>query len=487
MGRMGYTAEKREEGGSLPVTRQEAAALDRLVTLVKERNKKPFAGADDFNAFERELGKRLQEVGREILADELQRADIDAEAVRIEGIDHRKVLRASETYMTTMGPVSVERTLYKDRTDPGARAIAAMEPRLGIMGGFWTQEAAKQAMWVVSQMTPALSEELFERVGNMTPSKSSLDRLPKELHEAWQDDRKTFEAELRKVTLVPEGTASLAVSLDGVLIPHRDGEAVATREQAAEEGRTSKGPAGYREASCATISFCDDDGDLISAIRIAQMPEFKKRTLKASLLAELQSVWEQCPELPVVKLADAARDNWDFLDREVPVGDGLVDYYHATEHLHDALAEAYGEGTRETRLRFEELKEILRDDDGGIDRVINSLQYLRSKHPSKRVIQREVRFFRRNRRRMNYADFKAKGLPIGSGVVEAACKTLVAQRMKQSGMRWSQDGGQAILTPRGWSQSARFDKAWALLAARYRVQVTILDNVIPFQPRKKRR
>jgi hypothetical protein len=64
------------------------------------------------------------------------------------------------------------------------------------------------------------------------------------------------------------------------------------------------------------------------------------------------------------------------------------------------------------------------------------------------------------------------GIPIGSGVVEAACKTLVAQRMKCSGMRWGENGGQAILTVRGWSQSERFDHAWALLAATYRMQVT---------------
>jgi hypothetical protein len=471
----------------LPVTRQEVSALDRLVRVVKQRKDKPFESATDFNKFERELGERLREVGREILVDELQKADVDVEAVRIDGVEQRKVLRASETYMTTMGAVTVTRTLYKDRTDPGARATPVLEARAGIMGGFWTQEAAKQATWVVAQMTPGLSEELFERVGNMAPSKSSLDRLPKILHENWEADRKAFEAELRAVTVVPEGTASIAVSLDGVLIPMRDGGAVETRERAAEEGRTSKGPAGYREASCATISFCDDEGDLISAIRLARMPEYKKATLKASLLAELRGVWEQRPDLPVVKLADAAKDNWAFLDREVPVGASVVDFYHATEHLNDALAAAYGDGSRATRLRFEELKEILREDEGGVDRVISALQYLRTKHPRSTIIRREVKFFRKNRKRMQYWYFTAKGLPIGSGVVEAACKSVVAQRMKQSGMRWAQEGGQAILTTRGWTQSGRFDQAWALLATTYQVQVTALDNVLPFCGPKKHR
>jgi hypothetical protein len=485
---MGFAAEKTRNTGTLPVTRREIGALDRLVGLVKERRNKPFTGASDFNAFERELGERLREVGREILVDELRKANVDAEVALIDGAEHRKVLDDSETtIMTTMGAVRVAHTLFKDRTDPGARAVSAVHARAGVVGGFWTQEAAKQGAWVVSQMTPALSEELFRRVGNMDPSKSSLDRLPKELHGNWEDDRKALEADLRAVTVIPEGTASIAVSLDGVLIPMRDGGAVEIRERAAEEGRTSKGPAGYKEAGCATISFCDSDGDLISAIRIARMPESKKRTLKRSLLLELQSVWEQCPDLPVVKLADAAADNWDFLHREVPVGADLVDFFHATEHLQDALAAAYGDGARETRLRFEELKEVLRDDKGGVDRVIRALEYLRSKHPRSKVIRREVKFFRKNRKRMRYWEFVEKGLPIGSGVVEAACKTLVAQRMKQSGMRWGDDGGQAILTMRGWSQSGRFDQAWALLAATYQVQVTILDNVIPFRALRKAR
>lgn len=78
-------------------------------------------------------------------------------------------------------------------------------------------------------------------------------------------------------------------------------------------------------------------------------------------------------------------------------------------------------------------------------------------------------------------------MPIGSGPVEAACKTLVAQRMKQSGMRWGMHGGQGILTVRGWTQSERFDHAWALLAASHRLQITILDNVLAFPVRARTR
>ena len=87
---------------------------------------------------------------------------------------------------------------------------------------------------------------------------------------------------------------------------------------------------------------------------------------------------------------------------------------------------------------------------------------------------------------MDYAGLKSAGFAIGSGLVEAACKTLVAQRLKLSGMRWGL-GAQAILTARGWDQSDRFDEAWALLAAHYQTEVHVLARVIPFTPPKARK
>lgn len=87
---------------------------------------------------------------------------------------------------------------------------------------------------------------------------------------------------------------------------------------------------------------------------------------------------------------------------------------------------------------------------------------------------------------MDYAGLKARGLPIGSGLVEATCKTLVAQCLKLSGMRWG-TGAQAILTARGWDQSERFHQAWALLAAHNRAEVHVLAKVIPFTPPKSPR
>ena len=81
-----------------------------------------------------------------------------------------------------------------------------------------------------------------------------------------------------------------------------------------------------------------------------------------------------------------------------------------------------------------------------VEKVNRSLVHLRDTYPRRKKIARELKYFRRNRHRMRYAALKEQGLPIGSGVTEAACKTLATQRMKRSGMRWGEQGGQVAST-----------------------------------------
>jgi len=131
-------------------------------------------GPRSFAAFEEELHARMMEAEREIVAAEMARHDVDVGAVVIDGRVHRRVLRQTQTYMTAAGEVVVERTLYEDRSDDEGRCVSPMELTLGIVGDFWTPRAAKQALWVVSQMTAKKSAELFKRVGNMEPSKRKV-------------------------------------------------------------------------------------------------------------------------------------------------------------------------------------------------------------------------------------------------------------------------------------------------------------------------
>ena len=134
----------------------------------------------------------------------------------------------------------------------------------------------------------------------------------------------------------------------------------------------------------------------------------------------------------------------------------MIDFWHACEHLRMAPEHAVAAHW------FEKYREILRHDPRGVARVIRALCHLRDRAaPADRPeVERELAFFRKHRHRMRYHALKEAGIAIGSGVVEAANKTLVAQRMKRSGMRWRIVGGQAVVTFRALLKSGRFESAW---------------------------
>ncbi len=250
----------------------------------------------------------------ELLAHGLSKLDIDAPVVLIEGVEHRRAVRCRRAYQTSAGKVSVERTLY--RPPGGGPCVAPVDLRAGIVEGTWTPRAAKQCIFALAHLPVETAAEMFETIGCMTPSKSGLDRLGKQVGSAWESRRAELEAEMRRTAEVPACAVTAAVSLDGVMVPMRDGDRVGKRARAIEEGKQPSGPAGHREAGCATLSFYDADGNRLETIRHGRMPSSGKPELKAWLHAELAFVLAQRPDLHVVKVADGAKDNWTFLDGE---------------------------------------------------------------------------------------------------------------------------------------------------------------------------
>lgn len=455
-------------------------AWEELMAFVEGRRKvKAGEATASFEEFEGQVRKLFAEAEAEVVGEELARHDIDVPAVEIGGIEHRRVVRAERSYQTATGETRVMRTLYSAR-DGCEKSACPMELSAGVVGGRWTPLAAKQAAYVVGQLPPQAAEELFARLGRMRPSKSSLDRLPKGLSERWEEGREGYEGKLREVEDVPAEATSVGVSLDGVLTPMRDGKRQEKRLAQAAAGKQQKGPAGYFEASCATLTLYDKAGEPLRTVRLGRMPEKHKATLKETLTAELAAVRSRRPDLRVVAVADGSRDNWTYLG-QIGAEAEVVDFYHAADHLHAALVSAYGETSPQGRAQFEKLRHLLRHEEGGVEQVIRALRYLRDQHPRRKKLVENLGYFRRNRHRMRYAALARQHLPIGSGMVEAACKTLVTQRLKQSGMRWGEPGGQAILTLRSLIQSNRFDRAWSLLAETYRAQVALPDNVVPIR------
>lgn len=459
----------------------ESPALHRLGQFVRERQAAWQSGPPSFEQFEQTLHERVMALERELLAAELARYDVVAEQIEVAGVKYHPVWEDTETYLTAAGEVGVKRHLYRP-AGHNAKSICPLELRVGVVDGYWTPRAARQGVFVMAQMTSGEAEALFAELEAMTPSRSSLDRLPRELSCHWEAKREAWEVALRAQETVPEAAVSVVFSLDGVMVAMKAKAAERVAKQA-EAGKHASGPAGRQEAGCGTVSLYDAEGERLQTIRYARMPESRKVTLQAQLQGEIEAVYALRPDLRRVHLADGAETNWDRLAEieaalELPPEGRvkIVDFYHACDHLKNGCDGIWGESTPRSQAEFLRLKTLLKEEDGGADRIIRTFKHHagRTRGNRQKRIQDELTYFRNQRPRMNYPEYLRQHLPIASGVVEAACKTLVTQRLKCSGMAWSPVGGQALLTFRSLIQSARWPRAWPLLAADFRQPVTVV-------------
>jgi hypothetical protein len=167
----------------------------------------------------------------------------------------------------------------------------------------------------------------------------------------------------------------------------------------------------------------------------------------------------RCPPAEVIYLGDGAAWNWELQRVFFPRSIGIVDFYHAAEHVAKVVDLVHDRHSRQgRRCRRRWVKLLLR---GRLDCF---LAEARAAFPvaQKEAGAKALAYFEKNRHRMRYKEFRAHGCFIGSGVVEAACKTLVAQRLKGSGMHWSEQGLSHILALRTAILSRRYEEFWRL-------------------------
>ena len=162
----------------------------------------------------------------------------------------------------------------------------------------------------------------------------------------------------------------------------------------------------------------------------------------------------------VVVIGDRAAWIWNFADEHFPNATEIIDYMHAKRHLYDLAKQAFGEEDRETvETWVAAIEPSLYA--GETSQVIAGIEALGKQYPQMlETIKREGGYFQKHSHRMQYQTFKEKGYQIGSGVIESACKHVVAERCKQAGMRWSETGINAILFWRGLLKNQSFEKYW---------------------------
>ena len=223
---------------------------------------------------------------------------------------------------------------------------------------------------------------------------------------------------------------------------------------------------GYREAMVGAISLYDDEGERQHTIYFGEAPEYGKASFKARYEQEIARVKTRYPDALYLGIADGAKDNWAFLtphtDRQ------LLDFYHVTEYLAKASEAVFPQKTGKAARKqwLSTHCSQLKHDHHAAQCILEELQSLSTAALPASVrddLEAAIRYFTNNiaEQRMDYAYQVEHHLPIGSGVTEAACKTLVKQRLCGSGMRWKAKGAKVVLSLRALVQTTnRWRQFW---------------------------
>lgn len=265
------------------------------------------------------------------------------------------------------------------------------------------------------------------------------------------------------VWLKPGGPINrMYIEMDGTGVP------VVPRETEGRKGKDPDGRAKTREAKLGCVftqTGVDKEGKpvrdphsttYVGAIEGAE--EFGKRIYAEAVRRGVREARE------AILMGDGAPWIWNLADKHFWGATQIVDMYHALEHLADAGKAAFGPLNPKSKQWFGAHRGELKN--GDIKAVIRSLMRLRPPGAEeKEKIQREIDYFNRNRERMRYAEFRRRGLFIGTGVMEAGCKTLIGRRFKQSGMRWTVRGANSIIALRCCQMSGRWENYWEARSA----------------------
>ena len=163
----------------------------------------------------------------------------------------------------------------------------------------------------------------------------------------------------------------------------------------------------------------------------------------------------------VVFLGDGAAWVWELARVCFPMAKLILDFYHAAEHVGLLTEILFGQETPLAMTHREAWIKILKDNPEGVDEVIRqAIDALPRAGKKRRGARKALAYFENNRDKMRYWEYQAQGLFFGSGVVEAGCKTVVGQRLKQSGMFWGLPGAHNILDIRCVLENGQFDDFW---------------------------
>jgi hypothetical protein len=389
---------------------------------------------------EQAIREATNEVGCCATEEALKCFDTDGSPIRVGPMKLTARGRDPKRYQTPYGVAEVERYVYQ--TSHGGRIYCPLEERARIIRGATPLFASQLSHKYAQLNVRAVQRDLEENHGRKVAASyiQNVSEWVGTIAEAKEED---WEYELPALA---EGIATVAVSLDGAMIPMADSE-------------------GYREAMVGTLSFYDRAGERRHTVYLGAAPEYGKQTFNERLAREIERAKQHYPEARYVGIADGAASNWTFLDQHTDRQ--LIDFFHATEYI-GKLAQAHWpkRGSEDKRAAWQhEQCTRLKHERGVIDELVADAAELSRRASLSQALREEAysawTYFNNHRAQMDYPGFLAAGLPIGSGVTEAACKTLVKHRLCASGMRWKDKGAKIVLSLRALTHTVgRWAQFW---------------------------
>jgi len=357
-----------------------------------------------------------------------------------------------KTVLTVLGPVTIKRAYYYDQN--GHHGCCPKDQALDIEGTRYSP-GVRRMMSKVGAMRPfGLAHEDLAELAGIQVNAKEVERVAQIVgHQVATFQRQPTESDPRDAnSAIPR----MYVSMDGTGVP------MVTRETIGRRGKDESGSAKTREAKLGCVflqTTVDREGrplrdeqttSYTGAIETAEV--FGWRLYEEAQRRGLDRADEVCV------LGDGAVWIWNLADEHFYGAIQIVDLYHAREHYWTVAKSCLGAGSEAIQWAEQRRIEL---DNGNVELVIAAIAALGAQAEGhQELCEREIGYFEKNKQRMRYAEFRRRGLFVGSGVMEAGCRTVVGLRVKQSGMHWTVNGANSIIALRCCLQSNRWEDFW---------------------------
>jgi hypothetical protein len=447
-----------------------APALQRLVQSLREFGSKPVSPQVAFD-LEQQVQAQLREVGRvgiEWAYNHVEPSQTDALPAHVEfdaGLYTRLKRKTPQDVATMFGKIRLWRVGYRPTQKTGDPTIFPLAQQLGIVASATPALAERAARYQAEAgATQRRTLQRLKQEHGVDWGVKKLRQVTNRVADAMTEHR--HEVQVEKLLQLLEQAWTSKGKHKPVLSVGRDGISF---------GMPVRGGTIFEVASAGTVTVLDRRGKRLGTVYLAYMPESKQGTMSEQLTRLVKEVlqrWER-PLPRLCYVTDAGDNETTYYQnvlrrmRHPRTGEKLkwirvVDYYHASERLWK-MAEALFGKRPAARAWARRMQKLLKKPNG-IKRVLNSAAALRSRHELKGKRKQEFgkayNYLRVRTKSMRYAAYKRVGIPCGSGITEAACKTIYTQRLKLSGMRWKKAGAQTILNLRVMLLSGVWEEAY---------------------------